>query len=421
MPFALLLDRRQSSTDRGGPLRPWPLALLLHRRRMARAGWDAHRLDAGTEGVASRTSWTHSTGERRPPAGERFPRPNPRESLLRVSDAARPRLPTYQPTGPDCCLVVHGTEVGGHQWSVAQLVTALDDLGLTHHVLATSGDLGRRVEQVRATISAQSPRCVISFSDEAVVLSGVGQAVPLVERFSILRAYRSFHLPSTDLRRAGVVEVVAQTRRVAEVVARQASANFPPLTTIEPYVQVKGRQRSPSRVVVAAGRPDRVKNLSSVVELARRAPEFRFVICTPQGNELADGRPNVEYAATPDRDALLRRMDSAGYYISLTRSDGLANITGDAFALGLPVLLSDADDWTFEQQGAALVWESWSLDPLAAAHPAALDQVAAALRRLDGDAATYESMSRAALDTAARFGFNHYRSRWSAVMERVLG
>lgn len=321
----------------------------------------------------------------------------------------------------DCLLVVYRDEVGGHQWSARQVGRVLDDLGLTWRVLATSGDFEARQGQVLQAV-AGAPRLIVSFSEEAVLWSGVGGQIPIVERLSILRAYRHRHLPGVALLDSGVVAVVSQSARLTRVLAGMRPAGWPPIRTIPPFVDaVHDQPRSSPRErlrVLAAGRADGVKNLGAVCDLAGRTPDVAFTICTPA--DLPVGSGNLRAVATPCREALMREMQDADIFLTLTQSDGLANVTLDAFSLGLPVCMTDHDGWAHEQEGAALVWEGWSANPAAPAYPNTLGQIGAELRRLQADPARYRQMSTAALATAARFDYPRFRQSWRSVVEEIL-
>jgi glycosyltransferase involved in cell wall biosynthesis len=113
-------------------------------------------------------------------------------------------------------------------------------------------------------------------------------------------------------------------------------------------------------------------------------------------------------------------MRDTDVYITLTKREGLSNATLDALALGLPLILSDGDEWAYCHGGAATVWDAWACQPDAAAYDSTLRQIGDELALLANSPAIYADMSAAAVRTAARFTYGRYRRQWSHVLEAAL-
>ena len=295
------------------------------------------------------------------------------------------------------------------------------DLGGAADVVFTQGPLANRVAQVDERARTFGADVLVSISDEAVLHSHL--PIPKVERASILRAYRQKSLLQYDLPHHGVVALVAQTPRLAALL-RQSPRALPPIHVIEPWVEQLGDPRqvpgSPF-TVTAVGRDVRVKNLEAIAELARRTPNLRFEICTPIARAPKQSHPsNLSLRETPSRGAVLEALRDADAYITLTQREGLSNATLDALALGLPLILTDGDEWAYFHGGAAMVWESWASSPTAEAYDITLRQIGDELTTLATSPSLYASMSDAAIRTAATFTYQRYRSRWSRVLKGAI-
>ena len=120
------------------------------------------------------------------------------------------------------------------------------------------------------------------------------------------------------------------------------------------------------------------------------------------------------------RNDMLGELANADVYLTMTQSDGLANITLDGLSLGLPAFLTDQDGWAHEQRGAAIVWEGWATNASASAYPQALAQIGAELCQLSANPDRYMRMSQAAMTTAARFDYPRFQAAWQAVLQEAI-
>jgi GalNAc-alpha-(1->4)-GalNAc-alpha-(1->3)-diNAcBac-PP-undecaprenol alpha-1,4-N-acetyl-D-galactosaminyltransferase len=264
---------------------------------------------------------------------------------------------------------------------------------------------------------------IVSFGDQTnvvVLAAAAGLGVPVVVSERTSPDHHEIGRWWRFLRRRAyprAARVVVQTARTAEAVRAWAGTGIVVLPNpVSPVATIAGRDDA--REIVSIGRLVPSKAFDVLLRAFSLAlpslPEWRLTIVGDGPERRSLERLAVELGVAdrvtftgyvPAPEAVLQR---AGVFVTTTRYEGFPNALAEAMASGLPVIATDCPtgprELTLDGSAGVLV----PVD--------AVDAVAAALRRLCGDAA-----ERARLGAAARAAMQPFEaSRVVAQWQRLL-
>ncbi len=168
------------------------------------------------------------------------------------------------------------------------------------------------------------------------------------------------------LRRSNLILVQHQGQRDQLPALLQGRAYSLPGIVSLPSTVIPHSERSGSVAWVAVIRP--VKRLDRLIEIARRLPMVRFMVCGAPATGLWDRKalelileqlqslPNVDYRGHVDPEESLRIIGNANLLLSTSDGEGFPSVFLEAWAAGTPVVSVEIDpDHKIQNHGLGIV------------------------------------------------------------------
>lgn len=173
-------------------------------------------------------------------------------------------------------------------------------------------------------------------------------------RKALMRRPNWWFLHEWGLRRSDIIFVQHQGQRAYLPPSWQTRTHFLPGIVPLPVTYRPHPERNGTVAWVAVIRPPKRPDL--LVEIARRLPEVRFVVCgAPSRGWWWDGKdiesiltqlrslPNVDYRGHVDPEQTLKVIENASLLLSTSDGEGLPSVFLEAWAAGTPVVSIQID------------------------------------------------------------------------------